>query len=158
MTTDADVIVVGAGIAGLVLALIVGKRLGFGSQAMRPHNVPVVMLGAGLLWFGWFGFNAGSELAADGLVLPLNPTASTRAQFPSYALAAFSYGTAVKRLYGAPVALENIGLVVNTKLAKVPTTWASRTGEPGPGLGEGTVSSAEFRSAPSRQKRSRLRQ
>ena len=61
------VVHINAGIAGLVLALIVGKRLGFGKTAMRPHNVPLVMLGAGLLWFGWFGFNAGSELAADGL-------------------------------------------------------------------------------------------
>jgi Amt family ammonium transporter len=60
------VVHINAGIAGLVLALIVGKRLGFGTQAMRPHNVPVVMLGAGLLWFGWFGFNAGSALGANG--------------------------------------------------------------------------------------------
>ena len=73
------VVHINAGVAGLVLALIVGKRLGFGSQAMRPHNVPVVMLGAGLLWFGWFGFNAGSELAADGLASTvwLNTTAAT---------------------------------------------------------------------------------
>ncbi|MCA0178066.1 MAG: ammonium transporter [Actinobacteria bacterium] len=60
------VVHINAGMAGLVLALIVGKRLGFGKQAMRPHNVPLVMIGAGLLWFGWFGFNAGSELAPDG--------------------------------------------------------------------------------------------
>jgi Amt family ammonium transporter len=55
-----------AGVAGLVLALIIGRRKGFGTEPMRPHNIPFVMLGAGLLWFGWFGFNAGSELAADG--------------------------------------------------------------------------------------------
>ena len=48
------------------LAIVIGKRKGFGTEAMRPHNLPFVMLGAGLLWFGWFGFNAGSELAADG--------------------------------------------------------------------------------------------
>jgi ammonium transporter, Amt family len=73
------VVHINAGIAGLVLALVVGKRYGFGTQAMRPHNVPVVMLGAGLLWFGWFGFNAGSELAADGLASTvwLNTTAAT---------------------------------------------------------------------------------
>jgi Amt family ammonium transporter len=73
------VVHINAGIAGLVLALIVGKRLGFGTQAMRPQNVPIVMLGAGLLWFGWFGFNAGSELAADGLASTvwLNTTAAT---------------------------------------------------------------------------------
>ena len=65
------------------------------------------------------------QLAADGLVAPALPDARRRrAQFPAYALGAFSYGTAVKRLYGAPVVLENIGLVVNTKLAKVPTTFA----------------------------------
>ena len=61
------VVHINAGIAALVLALIVGKRLGFGKTVMRPHNVPLVMIGAGLLWFGWFGFNAGSELAADGV-------------------------------------------------------------------------------------------
>jgi Amt family ammonium transporter len=73
------VVHINAGIAGLVLALVVGKRLGFGKVPMRPHNVPVVMLGAGLLWFGWFGFNAGSELAADGLASTvwLNTTAAT---------------------------------------------------------------------------------
>jgi Amt family ammonium transporter len=59
------VVHINAGMAGLVLAIIVGKRLGFGRIAMRPHNVPVVMIGAGLLWFGWFGFNVGSELAPD---------------------------------------------------------------------------------------------
>ena len=73
------VVHINAGIAGLVLALVVGKRFGFGTQAMRPHNVPTVMLGAGLLWFGWFGFNAGSELAADGLasLVWVNTTAAT---------------------------------------------------------------------------------
>lgn len=56
---------INAGMAGLVLAIIVGKRRGFGREPMRPHNLPLVMLGAGLLWFGWFGFNAGSALAAN---------------------------------------------------------------------------------------------
>jgi ammonium transporter, Amt family len=57
---------INAGAAGLVLALILGKRRGFGRDPMRPHNLPLVMIGAGLLWFGWFGFNAGSALAANG--------------------------------------------------------------------------------------------
>ena len=60
------VVHINAGTAGLVLALVLGKRQGFGKEAMRPHNLPFVMLGAALLWFGWFGFNAGSEFAADG--------------------------------------------------------------------------------------------
>ncbi|MGQ7295486.1 ammonium transporter [Quadrisphaera sp. KR29] len=56
---------INAGVAGLVLAIIIGKRRGFGREPMRPHNLPLVMLGAGLLWFGWFGFNAGSALGAN---------------------------------------------------------------------------------------------
>ncbi len=56
---------INAGAAGLALALVLGKRIGFGKELMRPHNLPFVMLGAGLLWFGWFGFNAGSALAAN---------------------------------------------------------------------------------------------
>jgi Amt family ammonium transporter len=56
---------INAGAAGLALALVLGKRIGWPTTPMKPHNLPLVMLGAGLLWFGWFGFNAGSELAAD---------------------------------------------------------------------------------------------
>jgi len=54
-----------AGAAGLALALLLGLRKGFGKEPFKPHNLPFVMLGAALLWFGWFGFNAGSEFAAD---------------------------------------------------------------------------------------------
>lgn len=57
---------INAGTAGLVLALIAGKRLGWPGTPMRPHNLPFVMLGAGLLWFGWYGFNAGSATASNG--------------------------------------------------------------------------------------------
>jgi ammonium transporter, Amt family len=60
------VVHVNAGAAGLALALVLGKRRGWGKDPMRPHNLTLVLLGAGLLWFGWFGFNAGSELKADG--------------------------------------------------------------------------------------------
>ncbi|MDR1394210.1 MAG: ammonium transporter [Bifidobacteriaceae bacterium] len=59
------VVHINAGMAGLVLALVIGRRQGFGKVAMRPHNVPFVMLGAALLWIGWFGFNAGSAGAAN---------------------------------------------------------------------------------------------
>ena len=58
---------INAGIAALVLSLILGKRLGWPSSPMRPHNLPFVMLGAGLLWFGWYGFNAGSAVGAGGI-------------------------------------------------------------------------------------------
>ncbi|GAA0654951.1 ammonium transporter [Streptomyces thermocarboxydovorans] len=57
---------INAGIGALAAVLVVGKRIGFKKDPMRPHNLPLVLLGTALLWFGWFGFNAGSELAADG--------------------------------------------------------------------------------------------
>lgn len=55
-----------SGASALALALVLGPRIGFKSDAMRPHNLPFVLLGVGLLWFGWFGFNAGSAFAVDG--------------------------------------------------------------------------------------------
>ncbi|WP_377271862.1 ammonium transporter [Peterkaempfera sp. SMS 1(5)a] len=61
------VVEVNSGASGLALALLLGPRLGFRKEAMRPHNLPLVLLGAGLLWFGWFGFNGGSALGANGL-------------------------------------------------------------------------------------------
>lgn len=60
------VVHINAGIAALMAALILGKRQGYPSRTSPPHNLPFAVLGAGMLWFGWFGFNAGSELAADG--------------------------------------------------------------------------------------------
>ncbi len=61
------VVHISSGVSALTLAFMLGKRKGHGSDEMRPHNVPMVLLGVALLWFGWFGFNAGSELAADGV-------------------------------------------------------------------------------------------
>jgi Amt family ammonium transporter len=58
---------INAGAAALGLAIVLGRRKGWPRETFKPHNVPMVMLGAGLLWFGWFGFNAGSELTADPL-------------------------------------------------------------------------------------------
>jgi arabinogalactan oligomer/maltooligosaccharide transport system substrate-binding protein len=83
---------------------------------VQADTAPDVVVGA----HDWTG-----ELAANGLVLPLSPRKAVRDKFPSYTLDAFSYGTAVKRLYGAPVAVENIGLITNTRLAKVPATFAA---------------------------------
>jgi Amt family ammonium transporter len=77
------VVHINAGVAGLVLALVVGKRLGYGREAMFPSSITLTALGAALLWFGWFGFNAGSELAADGVAgsafLVTNTSAATAA-------------------------------------------------------------------------------
>jgi ammonium transporter, Amt family len=61
------VVHISSGVSALVAALVVGKRLGYGSTPYIPHNLPMTITGAALLWFGWFGFNAGSALAADGL-------------------------------------------------------------------------------------------
>lgn len=60
------VVHINAGIAALVGAIVIGKRIGYGKEAMPPHNLVMTMIGASLLWVGWFGFNVGSELAADG--------------------------------------------------------------------------------------------
>jgi Amt family ammonium transporter len=77
------VVHINAGIAGLVTCLVVGKRIGWGKEAMFPSSVTLTALGAALLWFGWFGFNAGSQLAADGLAgsafLVTNTSAATAA-------------------------------------------------------------------------------
>ena len=84
-------------------------------KTVDASTAPDVIVGA----HDWTG-----DLASSGLVLPLFPSRTVRAQFPAYTLDAFSYGTAVKRLYGAPVAIENIALIVNTRLAKVPKSFA----------------------------------
>lgn len=60
------VVEIASGASGLALVLVIGRRIGFRSEPMRPHNLPFVLLGVGLLWFGWFGFNAGSALSANG--------------------------------------------------------------------------------------------
>jgi Amt family ammonium transporter len=61
------VVHISSGVSALVFALYVGKRIGYGTESMPPHNLPLVLIGASLLWFGWFGFNAGSALAANEL-------------------------------------------------------------------------------------------
>ena len=61
------VVHVSSGFSALALALVIGKRRGFGEYSIEPHNIPMTLLGAALLWFGWFGFNGGSALAANGL-------------------------------------------------------------------------------------------
>jgi arabinogalactan oligomer / maltooligosaccharide transport system substrate-binding protein len=82
---------------------------------VAADTAPDVIVGA----HDWVG-----ELSANGSVLPLSPSAATRKQFPAYALNSFSYGTAIKKLYGMPVALENVALITNTRLAKVPKSFA----------------------------------
>lgn len=73
------VVHISSGVTGLVAALILGKRKGFGKEPMAPHQLPMTVLGAGLLWFGWFGFNAGSALGANGLAAMALVTTNTSA-------------------------------------------------------------------------------
>lgn len=75
------VVHINAGIAGLVCAIVLGKRIGYGREAMAPHNLAMTMIGASLLWVGWFGFNAGSNLEANGLtgLVVLNTILATAA-------------------------------------------------------------------------------
>jgi maltose-binding protein MalE len=84
-------------------------------STVSVETAPDVIVGA----HEWVG-----ELSANGSILPLSPAAATKKQFPAYALNSFSYGIAIKKLYGAPVAIENVALFTNTKLAKVPTSFA----------------------------------
>lgn len=84
-------------------------------KTVQAESAPDVIIGA----HDWTG-----QLAADGSVVPLTPKKSVLKLFPKYALDAFSYGTGTKRLYGAPVALENVALIVNTRLVHAPKNWA----------------------------------
>jgi Amt family ammonium transporter len=63
------VVHISAGFAALAIALVIGRRAGYGNYTMEPHNIPMTLLGAALLWFGWFGFNGGSALAANGMAV-----------------------------------------------------------------------------------------
>jgi Amt family ammonium transporter len=101
------VVHINAGVAGLVLSLIVGKRHGYGKEAMFPSSITLTALGAALLWFGWFGFNAGSELAADGVAA-------------SAALGALSWMTAEWMATGKPTVLGMASGVVAGLVAITP--------------------------------------
>jgi Amt family ammonium transporter len=83
------VVHINAGIAGLVGCMVLGKRKGYGTQAMPPHNVPFIMIGAGLLWVGWFGFNVGSNLEANGFAAQvfINTFLATAAAVVSWSFA-----------------------------------------------------------------------
>ena len=92
-----DVVHISSGVTGLVLAIVLGKRRDYERLDYRPHNIPFVVLGAGLLWFGWFGFNAGSALAANGVAINAFMTTNTAA-----AAAMFSWMIVEKILIGKP--------------------------------------------------------
>ena len=120
-----DVVHISSGLTGLVLCLLLGKRKGFGMMSYRPHNVPFVALGATLLWFGWFGFNAGSEFAADGvaaLALVNTVVASGSALISWVIVERVKVGKPT--LVGAATGLV-AGLVVITPAAGFVEPWAA---------------------------------
>ncbi|WP_281654410.1 ammonium transporter [Eggerthella sinensis] len=120
-----DVVHISSGLTGLVLCLLLGKRRGFAVLSYRPHNVPFVALGAALLWFGWFGFNAGSEFAPDGvaaLALLNTVTASAAGLLSWMVVERVRVGKAT--LVGAATGLV-AGLVVITPAAGFVEPWAA---------------------------------
>ncbi|HOT93956.1 MAG TPA: ammonium transporter [Methanoregulaceae archaeon] len=118
------VVEINSGFSALALALVIGKRVGFGQYSMEPHNIPMALLGGGLLWFGWFGFNAGSALAADGIAANAFLVTNTAAAAGAIAWLLVSW------LYGRPASLGMItgavaGLVAITPAAGFVTVPAS---------------------------------
>ncbi|MDT8357237.1 MAG: ammonium transporter [Methanomicrobiaceae archaeon] len=85
------VVHISSGFGALALALVIGKRSGFGSYSMEPHNIPLTLLGGALLWFGWFGFNAGSALGANGLAASVFVVTNTSAAAGALAWLAASW-------------------------------------------------------------------
>lgn len=120
-----DVVHISSGLTGLVLCLLVGSRKGFKVLSYRPHNVPFVVLGATLLWFGWFGFNAGSEFAADGVagLALLNTVAASAAALISW-MVTERIKVGKPTLVGAATGLV-AGLVVITPAAGFVAPWAA---------------------------------
>lgn len=120
-----DVVHISSGLTGLILCLMLGRRKGFAVLSYRPHNVPFVALGAALLWFGWFGFNAGSEFAADGVagLALLNTVAASAAGVLSW-LVVERVKVGKCTLVGAATGLV-AGLVAITPAAGFVEPWAA---------------------------------
>lgn len=120
-----NVVHISSGVSGLVLALVLGKRRDYERLEYRPHNIPFVVLGAMLLWFGWFGFNAGSALAANGVAVTAFMTTNTAA-----AAAMFSWMLVEKIKIGKPSAVGAcsgavVGLVAITPGAGFVSLWSA---------------------------------
>jgi Amt family ammonium transporter len=116
---------INAGAAGLALALVLGKRVGWRTDPMRPHNTPLVLLGTGLLWFGWFGFNAGSALGANfsAAVALINTQVATAAAVLGWLLVEKVRDKRVTSLGAASGAVA--GLVAITPACAFVAPWAA---------------------------------
>lgn len=120
-----NVVHISSGVSGLVACILLGKRKDPSMASHRPHNIPYVLLGASILWFGWFGFNAGSALSADGLAVHAFMTTNTSA-----AAAMLSWMFLEKKLNGKPTLLGAatgavIGLISITPGAGFVPIWSS---------------------------------
>ena len=120
-----NVVEISSGISGLVACIVLGKRRGYGLMSYKSHNVPFVVLGAGLLWFGWFGFNAGSAYSINGIAIHAFMTTNTSA-----ATALLSWMLIEKVKYGKTTIMGAatgaiIGLVAITPGAGYVPIWAS---------------------------------
>ena len=120
-----DVVHISSGLTGLILCLMLGKRKGFGMMSYRPHNVPFVALGATLLWFGWFGFNAGSEFVVDGVagLALINTVVASGAALVSWMIVE-RVKVGKPTLVGAATGLV-AGLVIITPAAGFVEPWAA---------------------------------
>lgn len=110
-----NVVEIASGLSGLAAAIAIGRRKGYGREPMLPHNAPTTLLGAGLLWFGWFGFNAGSALAANGLAVSAFVTTNTAAAAATLAWAAAEWTT-----QGKPTSLGAVSGAVAGMVAITP--------------------------------------
>jgi len=120
-----NVVHISSGVSGLVACIMLGKRQGYGMMSYKPHNIPFVVLGAALLWFGWFGFNAGSALGATPLAVHAFMTTNTAA-----ATAMLSWMLIEKVKHGKPTILGAVtgavvGLVAITPGAGFVPLWSS---------------------------------
>jgi len=119
------VVHISSGFAALAIALVIGKRVGFGQYPMEPANIPWSILGAAMLWFGWFGFNAGSAVAANGLAVNAFVTTNTAAATAAMAWLLVSWAHAGKPSSLGFVSGAVAGLVAITPAAGYVTPMAS---------------------------------
>lgn len=120
-----NVVHISSGVSGLILSIILGSRHGYQKVSYRTHNIPFVLLGGSILWFGWFGFNAGSALAANGLAVQAFATTNTSAACAMLAWMAIDIFKQGKPTVVGAVTGAVLGLVAITPAAGFVPIWAS---------------------------------
>ncbi len=120
-----NVVHISSGVSGLVLSIILGSRHGYKQVSYRTHNIPFIVLGGAILWFGWFGFNAGSALAANGLAVQAFMTTNTSAACAMLSWMAIDYLREGKPTVVGAVTGAVLGLVAITPAAGFVPIWAA---------------------------------